>query len=347
MKILSKYILKEIFPIFVISNSLVIFILLFEKLVDLASLFFAKNVSGFLILETIVFYIPSFLVISIPISALIAPMVAFSRLSSDSELVAMRASGASNYWFLKVILLVGMIFFIISITVSVWLMPLGNELSIKNLREIARNVTVDDIKENEIYSEIPGLLILIKKKVDKNSFNGIVIYQKDKDMMINSGNGRILPTGEGSVLFELSNGEIIKGNNEGVFTKIVFDKFLLNFGTNIDKIVSYKDERIMKLSDLMLNFEKGYAYKFEFSKRFALPFSALIMAVLGMISGSFFRRGGKSANMLAAFGVIFLYNLILIFSENIAKTSNPFLSAWYGNILFLILTGFAYKRFKA
>lgn len=346
MRILSKYILKEISPLFVISNAFVIFILLFEKLVDLASLFFAKNVGGLLILETIVFYIPSFLVISIPISSLIAPMVAFSRFSADSELVAMRASGASDFWLLKITSLTGFFFFLISLIVSVWLMPLGNELSINNLRQIARHITVDDIKENEIYSEIPGLLILTKRKLNKNSFENIIIYKESNAIMVTAENGRILPTGEGSVIFELKNGEIISSKSEGVFTKIIFHKFLLNLETNIDKIIASKDERLMKMSDLRKNFDKGNIYKFEYSKRFALPFSALIMTVFGMILGSFFVRGGKSANILGAFVVIFSYNLLLIFSENIAKTSYPFLSAWYGNICFVVVTVFFYKRFK-
>ena len=346
MKILSRYILKEISPLFVISNAFVIFILLFEKLVELASLFFAKNISGLLILETILFYVPSFLVISIPISSLIAPMVAFSRFSSDSELVVMRASGASNVWFLKVIASIGFFFFLISLTVSLWLMPLGNELSINNLKQIAKNITVEDIKENEIYSEIPGILMLIEEKFDKNSFKNIMIYKESSDLILTGESGRIFSTGEGSLIFELKNGEIISSKTQGVFTKILFEKFLLNLEVNIDKVVSSKDERIMKMSDLKKNFDKGNMYKFEYSKRFALPFSSLIMAVFGMTLGAFLKRGGRSANILGAFLVIFLYNLILIFSENIARTSYPFLSAWYGNICFGILTAFFYKRFK-
>lgn len=345
MKILTRYILKEILSIFVISNLFIIFILLFEKLIDLASLFFAKGVAGTLIFKTILFYIPSFLVISIPISTLISVMTTFSRFSAESELIVMKASGVSSRYFLKIISSVGFIFFIMATIISLWLMPLGNKLSIENLKNIASNISISDINENELYEEIPGITLLVEKKKGKFDFDNIVIIQKNENLVITSMSGEIFSTKNGTISFNLNNGEIIKKNNEKI-SKIKFEQFSINFDLNIDEIIKVKDERVMSLNDLIKNQTKGYIYKFELSKRVALSFSCIIMAVFGMLLGSFFSRSAKTLNLFAAISIVFTYNTILILSENMAKLGLPYIAAWYANIIFLILSIFFYKRFK-
>ncbi|MCB4204285.1 LptF/LptG family permease [Deferribacterales bacterium Es71-Z0220] len=345
MKILRKYILREILPLFVISNLFIMFILLFDKLINLASLFFAKGVAGTLIIKTILFYIPSFLVISIPISTLISVMTAFSRFSSDSELIVMKASGVPASWFLRITSSIGFIFFIMAAIVSLWLMPLGNKLSIENLKSIASSISISDINENELYEEIPGVILLVEKKKDKFDFENIVIIQKNENLVITAKSGEIFSTKDGAISFNLNTGEINKKDNEKI-SKIKFEQFSLNFDLNLNDVVKIKDERVMPLDSLIKNQNKGYIYKFELSKRIALPFSCIIMAVFGMLLGSFFTRGGRTLNLFAAIAVVFSYNTILVFSENMAKIGLPYISAWYANIIFTIICLFFYKRFR-
>lgn len=345
MKILQKYILKEIIPVFLISNIFIIFVLLFEKIIDLAALFFAKGVESSLIFKTILFYIPSFLVISIPVSTLIAIMTCFSRLSSDSELIVMKASGVSNFWFVKLASITGFTFSILALIVSLWLMPLGNKLSIENLKNIANNISISDINENELYEDIPGIILLVGKKKDKFRFENILIIQKSKNILITARKGEIFSANDGTVSFNLENGDIVRKDGEK-FAKIEFGQFSINLDTGVNETIKIKDERIMPVSSLLENLDKSYIYKFELSKRFALPFSCIIMSVFGMLLGSFFARGGKTLNIFAAIVVVFTYNTILLFSENLAKFTSAYLSAWYANIVFLVLTIIFYKRFK-
>src|SRR4030066_434249 len=99
------YILKEVFPIFLIGLMIFTFILLMDKILKLIELIVSRGVNLSQILMLLLFISPSFLIFTIPMSVLLAILLAFGRLSTDSEITALKASGISLYQlFLPVII---------------------------------------------------------------------------------------------------------------------------------------------------------------------------------------------------------------------------------------------------
>ena len=93
MKILRIYVLREhLGPFFVTLGGLTA-ALLVGNIVKFADLIISKGVSLFDILRLLIYLIPYMLNFTIPMACLIAMIMAFGRLSSDYELIAMRASG--------------------------------------------------------------------------------------------------------------------------------------------------------------------------------------------------------------------------------------------------------------
>lgn len=335
MSKLSKYILSEILPIFLLANLFFVFILLLDKVVDLTDLVFSKNVPSIIIVETFIFYLPSFLMVTIPTSALLAVMTAHNRLSSDAELVVMKSLGLTPLNLLRPTLYFGIFATLIAFLTSFYLLPYGNKFAIFNLKRVLEYVSLNDIKENEFYKEIPGITIYVKKKLNQSEFHQITIIDDKGDNLITASSAKAEQK-YGAVIFDMKFGSIIQGKDDK-YSKIDFDRFyfVYNVESNLNREI--RSERFMFMDELLSKFDDGDIYKFEFSKRVALPFSTIIMAILGLNMGVFFHRANRSVNWILALGVIFTYNMIIFMSENLIMKLNPFFAPWLANLIFAFL----------
>jgi len=346
MKILHKYILKEIFPIFFLGNIFFVLLLLLDKIIDLADLFFTKNVPAWIIIETIIFYLPSFLVITIPTSAMLAVMIGYGRLSSDSEIIAMKAAGAGKSFFTYPTIVFGITAFILGIIMSFWLMPLGSASAINNLSAMVKLVSIKDMKAKELYDEIPGMIFYALEKDDDANYQKMLIIDKNQHSVITATKAEILPSGDAGLLMNLEKGRIVTLNKNGKHSTINFDTFKLNSPLLSDDNISIMSERLMTTSDLIENFNKAPIYRFEFSKRISMPFAAIIMSIFGMSLGIYFHRSGRSLAIPITIAVVAVYNILFFTAQNFATSgrAEPLLAAWIPNILFAILAVFFYRK---
>ncbi len=349
MNTLQRYIIREIVPLFIFGNALFVVFLLLEKLINLADLFFTKNVPGLLITQTIIYYLPSFLMITIPTSALMASMVGFGRMSSDSEITVMKAAGAGGRFFLKPAVAVGVGAFLFALVMSVYLMPLGSSLAINNLTKIAKSISVKDMKENEMYDEIPGLLFYADKRPDDNEFGKIVVIDKNTGTIITAETGAIVPSEESALVMNFSNGRVVAETAGEERTVVRFGSMAMNLPFELKDKFSKRDEYFMTMTELAESFNEHVNYRFEFSKRLALPVAGLLMGILGMSLGIFFHRSGRSIGIPLSLGLTLFYYMIFFTSLNLARAGavDGFFAPWIANIFFTFVTMFmAYRVLK-
>ena len=83
----------------------------------------------------------------------------------------------------------------------------------------------------------------------------------------------------------------------------------------------------------------------EKNTRFALPFSAFILTIMGVALSSKKRRGGIGWNIGIGIALAFTYILFLRFSQMFVHTDTlpPAIALWLPNIVFAIIAGFLYK----
>jgi len=343
MKITEKYILKELVPVYTLGNIFFIFLLLLDKIVDLSELVLSKSVPFFFIVELIIAYLPSFLIITLPTSALLSSLIVYGRLSDDSELIAMKSLSAKKFSLYFPALSLGIISFVFAIVISLYLMPKGNDFAIKKLLDISKFVSINDFKENELYTEIPGFVLFTENKLDKNRFKNLIIINKKENIIINAKDGEILNSAEGSLIFDLHNGVLVRVGKETP-SKVEFKNFAVNIPVSSFKNIKVRDERVMDIKSLVKNLKKDKIYQFELSKRFSIPFASIIMALFGAVLGSFFHRGGKAFGLTLSIVIVLIYNTILIFSQNMLYVINPYVSAWIANIIFSFMLIYFYRR---
>ena len=87
-------------------------------------------------------------------------------------------------------------------------------------------------------------------------------------------------------------------------------------------------------------------FEVEYHKRFAAPFAAFILILIGVTLSCEKRKGGMGASIGAGIALSFAYILFQTISATFAINAGwpPMLSVWIPNILFAIIAGVLYRR---
>src|SRR5262249_17808299 len=92
---------------------------------------------------------------------LLGVLVAFGRLSSDSEITALKTSGVSLYQLLRPVALFALLIYIVALGLSVYARPWGNSLLRNALYEIAKTRATAGLKEKVFNDDFSGLVIYV------------------------------------------------------------------------------------------------------------------------------------------------------------------------------------------
>jgi lipopolysaccharide export system permease protein len=93
MKILNRYILLEHIPPFLFSLFIITFVLILETIPKIVEMVIDKDISSVVVLQLIFYNLAWMIALSVPMAVLAATLLAFGRLTSDSEIIAIKSSG--------------------------------------------------------------------------------------------------------------------------------------------------------------------------------------------------------------------------------------------------------------
>src|SRR5438874_4448989 len=126
MKILTRYILKEMFGPTVLGFGFYTFIILMRQLFDLAGLIIRRSLPASTVVHLLYLSLPNIIVLTVPMSLLFGILIAIGRLSSDSEIIAMRASGISTRTIYRPVFLFSFLMFLLNFYLMNVVLPRGN-----------------------------------------------------------------------------------------------------------------------------------------------------------------------------------------------------------------------------
>ncbi len=167
MKIITRYIFTEALTYFLISLFAFTGLLLVGRILRFTNLIVNKGVEVGQIAMVFLSVIPTFMEVALPMSALLGLMLAFGRLSGDSEIVVMRASGISLHQLIKPVILFGVLCTIICFYVTLQLRPWGHRQLAQTLFEIARSKSTAGLEEG-MFNKL-GRMILYADTVEHQS----------------------------------------------------------------------------------------------------------------------------------------------------------------------------------
>lgn len=370
MKILTRYIFKEAALYFLLCLMVFMGILITVRILQLTNLIVNKGVAAQDVGLVFISIIPTFLEIALPMATLLGIMLAFARLSGDSEIVVLRASGISLTQLIKPVVIFGLLITACSFWVSVQLRPWGYRTLSQTLFEIARTKSTAGL-ESGLFNKL-GLLTLYAGSIDYQSgmLGEVLIDDKrnpERRQVITAPVGRILSDRQAQTIsIQLKDGSIHE-NFEGKYhlTEFQTNSITLHSDEIFNPEAQRRDRRILELDrtelDQEINRHKDIInkqidgpdtelirqesigaiakLKLEKGRRLSLPIAALLLALIAMPLGIQPPRAqkswGASLSIVLGLGVFVVYFALLTIGIALAESGilPPLLSLWTPNIV--------------
>lgn len=362
MSQIQRYIFKELFVVLIIAVGALTGALFLDKLLYLTEIIVNKGVPFKTVGKMIIYIAPAFLVLTVPMGVLIAAVVTFSRLSADSEIVALKAGGFSFCQLLAPVMFLSILAYIASSLLIIYALPWGNQSFRELLFNILRSQAKYEIKSKLFNNDFQNMVIYIDEK-DTNSplMKGIFISETLKN-----GDNRIINATEGILLSDkksfvvhlrLKDGTIHRtGKDKKNYRTLKFGQYNLEMkipgqdGISGKLLRGNRELSITKLKEKIARLKKtGQSFNnelVELHKKFSLPFTCLILGFIGAPLGIKWSRSAKSGSFAISLVVIVLYYILLLTGESLGDSGilHPFLAMWTPNfIIFAFACYLVYK----
>ncbi len=261
MKILTRYILKEHLAPFIFAFFTITFLLIIDYVPRIIDQVLDKNLPWAVVIELVGLNLAWMLALSIPMSVLVATLMAFGRLTSDFEIIAIKASGIN--------LMRVMVPLLIAAGMLTYGMIQFNDKILPDLNKRARTLWSDIttmrptlvFRPGMFITDVPGYLILIDNvKHQTSEIEGVRITEtKDpnKPRIIVATRGFLEVLDNGKYLkFTLFDGEIhsLDLQSPQEYRKVNFTNQIINIEGNQTGLVrttsEHRTDREMNIASM-------------------------------------------------------------------------------------------------
>ena len=161
MKILTRYILKEMIGPTALGFAFYTFIILMRQLFDLAGMIIKRSLPASTVLELLWLSLPNIIVLTVPMSLLFGILIAVGRLSADSEIISMRALGISTRMIYRPVFIFSFLMFLVNFYLMNVLLPWGNTRLQALRAEIYTSSIEKELRPRVFYDEFANVMIYV------------------------------------------------------------------------------------------------------------------------------------------------------------------------------------------
>ncbi len=161
MKTLTRYILTEMLGPTALGFAFYTFIILMKQLFDFAGMIIKRSLPVSTVLELLYLSLPHIVVLTVPMSLLFGILIAVGRLSSDSEIIAMRALGISTRTIYRPVFIFSFLVFLLNFYLMNVVLPKGNTQFMALRAEIYTSSIEKEIKPRIFYDEYENVMIYV------------------------------------------------------------------------------------------------------------------------------------------------------------------------------------------
>ncbi len=348
-RLINTYIFKELAVPFFLSVGILTVTVLLSKMLKLVELSLNHEIGFSFIFWFLLSLIPPFLIYTIPASFLVSVLIACTRLSSDNEITAMKASGLSLLSLTKPVIAWALIAYALTLGLTLFLLPWGNHNQKVLLFDAARTKTTAGLEEKVFYDQFKDIVLYVDEipKGGEGELRGIFISQRADDgpNIIVADRGFISPSPEKlSVLFKVFDGEIHRQSTDETRYHIVkFSNYTIELelkeGTPVTRKrlatrEMYVGELRQRINEAEASGRPTHHLTIDLHKRFALPASVFVFAFLGMPLGMQRVRSARLTGFSVAVGVFIAYYVIIKTLEALGDNGfiDPVIAVWAPNV---------------
>ena len=312
----------------------------------------------FLAIKVLFFSLPSFLVLSFPMAVLLSTLLAYGKLSANSELLALKSLGIKTSRIIAPAIAVSILMTGLTFYFNDNLVPASNKLAESTLRAgIGSSFSSEEGKDNIMFSRYGSRIESATNKPTKintylthifyaswfenNIMQGVTVldFSRQDIQQILKAKSAVFDKGNSSWIF--SDGSIVSVDQGGQTTNIQFEKYRYPFvegpldlarvpkdATEMSLKQALEAERIYKETG---NLKEIRRIQVRIQEKFTLPFACLVFGLIGSSLGSKSNlRSSKSQGFgLSVILILVYYVMSFVFSSfGVKGVLSPIVATW-------------------
>ena len=351
IRILDKYIFREVIIAFVFA--IFAFTAVF---IGSGSLFrIARYITDYgaslgAVVKIFVYGLPKIIMWTFPMSMLLATLLTFGRLSSSSEITAMKSCGIAFSRIAAPAILIGLIVSIIAIAFNEYVVPWANSAYNNVLNVEIKKGTELKTQEHVIFKEIQGndmkrLVYAREFDVQNSRLNGITMQEfNDYGQITHVENAESAEWHEDRWI--MYKGIIYDISDESRMHLMRFESQVLPVNADPRQIVMEQkspEELTMKelkaqIKIMQTQFVDTSKLETELYQRITVPMASLIFALVGVPLGMQPTRNSSSMGFAMSVIIIFVYYAVMTLANALGRGNvlPPAYAVWIPNIIGLI-----------
>lgn len=347
---LHRYILKEQFIPFAVAAFGVSFVLVSARLLQLARYLFTTSISFVDLLQLMGLAVPKLLMYTLPMAVLIGVILGFSRLSGDNELTAVYSAGVSFYQLFPPVLTMVLAVTVFSYYNTLYLAPKSNTAFEVKLRALGKASLPALLKEGTFIDIIPNLVFFFRSVDTSNlSIQGVLVEdRRSPEIRVT------IVASEAKVSYQKNKDQIVFKIRNGIITRtpdnfrdaqaVSFKSYDLTL--SLDELTgggmdAVRGKSSLSLSELLERAEQcseatdRASHLLAFHQRLSLPFSCLILGLLGAPLGAISRQKNRMTGISMGLGVFLTYYIMLSAGKGLGENLliPVFWAVWLPNLL--------------
>ncbi|WP_338033326.1 LPS export ABC transporter permease LptF [Desulfovibrio mangrovi] len=360
---LHRQIFKELSSLFSLCLGSLLSLILIGRVLQLRELFLGLEVGPADMAMLFIYLGPFFLLLIVPIACMLSVFLTFLRMSTDRELVALKAGGLSLYQLLPAPVIFCLLCTVFNLGISMYGLSWGMSNFRSTIVDIVQTRARIVVQPGVFNQSIPGIMVYARK-VDNAS-------GKMEDVMVEDSTRQgatiaiVAPTGvietdkiRGDILVRLADGKIYR-QQKGAVSVLSFGEYVVRLDLN--KLfmgfdlgeVKPKEMSWGGLQKLQANpgeYEENLNYMrkvaVEIQKRLALPIACFILGLFAMpLACAFEGMERQMGVVMALVNFLVYYSLLSIgFSAGESGTVAPAVAVWLPNLLFAVIAAIGLQR---
>ncbi len=355
MRILTRYILGEVLSHTVIGCALFTFIIFMKELPSILDIVVRNSSTLTTMSEVVLFLLPNFFTVTIPMAVLVGVLLGLSRLAADSEIVAMRASGLGIGYFVRVAAIVAVGGTLIGLANSLYIAPRANQ-GILDLDKVLASQATYEIQPRVFYEDFKDKVLYVQNVISgTGAANWRQVFMADitdptAPKITTAASATVANYSPTEMLMRLRNGtehdpDPNQPEQYSISTFAVDDlPFIASQQSagHIGRLETVIYALPMRELLARTHGPDPKRFQIELHKRFAYPAACIVLMLVGVPLGVTSRRGGKSSAWVFTILLVVLYYSLSLIGIALGRQNwiPTFLAVWSANILFTLFGAF-------
>jgi LPS export ABC transporter permease LptG/LPS export ABC transporter permease LptF len=352
VRILTRYILGEIISLTLIGCALFTFILFMPLLPHILEVVVRNSSTLADVGQVFLFTLPNLFKVTIPMAVLWGILLGLSRLASDSEIIAMRASGLGIGYFVRVASIVAIGGTLLGLGNSLYLAPRANQAIVEMEQSLETSQASYEIEPRVFYEDFRNYVLYVQ---DVRSGTGAANWRQVFMADVSDPANPLITTAASATVVTDNTQELLMRLRDGVRDETVADQpeqSNISTFTTTDLPLMLSQQSDVRLGRLdtplyamplsvlsqRTSGPDGKRFLIELHNRFAFPAACLVLMLVGVPLGVASRRGGKSSGFVFTILLVFVYYFLSATGTKLGQENKlpAFLAVWSANLLFAV-----------